>query len=86
MSNEVNGSELQYPTIQVVFNPQTQQVSLSFNPAEFKDWIFVRGILHAAQVKAEEAQNMAQIAAMQQAQQIAAQNRLLAGRLKLPRG
>jgi len=63
----------EWPTIQVIFNPETQQVGVRFDNTEFKTWDFVIGLLEAGKQQAIQSGEMARAMAMQaQMQQQAA--------------
>lgn len=60
--------------LQVVWNPDTQQVALKFESSEFRTWEFVQAILHQASLVADENRKLALMAEAQKQAMIAGLN------------
>ncbi len=54
------------PTIEVKFDPATQQIGIVFKVEEFKTWDFIVAVLEAAKQQAIVSGQMARMMAMQQ--------------------
>ena len=70
---ELNGHKEEH-AIKIVFDPETQGVSVQFKPEYFKSWDFVLAVLTMAKEQAELQRNMVRMQAMQQQQMVAIQN------------
>ena len=54
------------PTIEVMFDPDSQAIGLRFDNTQFKTWDFVAAVLEGAKLQAIESGRMARAMAMQQ--------------------
>ena len=82
--NEQNG-QIEQPIKKLVleWNPERQDVGLSFDPAEFKSWEFIIAILEMAKQKAGGIQKVMQMQHMQQQAQAQAHANALKRNLQL---
>jgi len=53
------------PTIKIIWNPETQSVSVSFPTKEFKNWDFVCAVVEMAKVQCEDQRKQVLLANMQ---------------------
>lgn len=81
---ELNGAKekiLQVPALAIGWNEQEQRVQLTFDPAHFKTWEFILGILEMAKNEATARRQLVLMQNMQQAQiDSALRQRVMSGR------
>lgn len=68
-----NGAIKKLPALAIGFDAEAQRVHLQFEPADFKTWDMILGVLKMAEVEAQSQRQIALMANLQRQQMEAAQ-------------
>ena len=79
--SEANG-KLPTPALTVLYDPETQSVSVKCDPEQVKNWRFAAALLEMAKQQADHIVKMSQLGAIQHAQAEAAAQQKILSRLR----